>query len=107
MPRQRRIEYLGAIYQVMNRGDRREPIFCDDLDHKLFLTTLAEAGEAVPESVMGASRLTPFSVEARYPSVAREVTGEQYQEAVEIAGAVVRWARDVIEKSEKPNDARS
>jgi len=27
MPRQLRIEYPRAIYQVMNRGDRREPIF--------------------------------------------------------------------------------
>jgi putative transposase len=42
MPRALRIEYPGAIYHVMNRGDRREPIFRDDLDHKKFLTTLAE-----------------------------------------------------------------
>jgi hypothetical protein len=26
MPRQPRIEYEGAIYHVMNRGDRREDI---------------------------------------------------------------------------------
>jgi REP element-mobilizing transposase RayT len=43
MPRQLRIEYPGAVYHVMNRGDRREPIFCDDLDHKRFLATPAEA----------------------------------------------------------------
>ena len=30
MPRKLRIEYPGAIYHVMNRGDRREPIFRDD-----------------------------------------------------------------------------
>ena len=42
MPRALRIQYPGAIYHVMNRGDRREPIFRDDLDHKQFLTTLAE-----------------------------------------------------------------
>ena len=42
LPRQLRIEYHGAIYHVMNRGDRRERIFRDDLDHKRFLTTLAE-----------------------------------------------------------------
>ena len=42
MPRALRIEYPGAIYHVMNRGDRREPIFRDDLDHKRFLITLAE-----------------------------------------------------------------
>jgi len=32
MPRQLRIEYPGAIYHVMNRGDRREPIFRDKAD---------------------------------------------------------------------------
>ena len=26
MPRKLRLEYRGAIYHVMNRGDRREPI---------------------------------------------------------------------------------
>jgi len=26
MPRQMRIEYAGAIYHVMSRGNRREPI---------------------------------------------------------------------------------
>jgi hypothetical protein len=29
MPRQRRIEYPGAIYHVLSRGDRREDIFHD------------------------------------------------------------------------------
>jgi len=43
MPRVLRIQYPGAIYHVMNRGDHREPIFRDDLDYKRFLTTLAEA----------------------------------------------------------------
>ena len=32
MPRQLRLEYPGAIYHLMNRGDRREPIFKHDLD---------------------------------------------------------------------------
>ena len=43
MPRQRRIEYAGAVYHAMNRGDRREPIFHDDADRKRFLETLGEA----------------------------------------------------------------
>jgi REP element-mobilizing transposase RayT len=43
MPRQLRIEYPGAIYHVMNRGDRREPIFKDDLDRERFLATLSQA----------------------------------------------------------------
>ncbi len=43
MGRKLRVQYPGAIYHVMNRGDRREPIFQDDLDRQRFLQTLAEA----------------------------------------------------------------
>jgi len=42
MARKIRIEYPGAIYHVMNRGDRREPIFQDDFDRRRFLETLGE-----------------------------------------------------------------
>ena len=45
MPRQLRIEYPGAIYHVMNRGDHREPIFKDDLDRQRFLLTLGQTCE--------------------------------------------------------------
>src|SRR5438552_3326740 len=43
MARKLRVEYGGAIYHLMNRGDRREPIFREDSDRLLFLETLAEA----------------------------------------------------------------
>jgi hypothetical protein len=43
MPRKMRVEYPGAIYHVMSRGDRREDIFLDDVDRQDFLKTLAEA----------------------------------------------------------------
>jgi len=43
MPRKLRIEYPGAMYHVMSRGDRREDIFLDDVDRHDFLKTLAEA----------------------------------------------------------------
>ncbi len=42
MARKLRIQYPGAIYHVMNRGDHQETIFCDDDDRKLFVATLAE-----------------------------------------------------------------
>ena len=45
MARQLRSQYEGAIYHVMNRGDRREEIFRDDLDRKSFLQTLNAACE--------------------------------------------------------------
>src|SRR6266403_1963205 len=43
MARKLRVQYPGAIYHVLNRGDRREPIFKDDRDRELFVETLAEA----------------------------------------------------------------
>ncbi len=43
MPRPLRIEYPGAMYHVMSRGDRREMIFLDDADRQSFLKTLGEA----------------------------------------------------------------
>ena len=43
MARKLRVEYPGAIYHVLNRGDRREPIFKDDADRQRFVETLGEA----------------------------------------------------------------
>jgi REP element-mobilizing transposase RayT len=43
MARKLRVEYPGAVYHLMNRGDRREPIFRDDEDRERFLCTLGEA----------------------------------------------------------------
>lgn len=43
MARHIRVQYPGAVYHVMNRGDRREDIFETDHDRELFLRTLGEA----------------------------------------------------------------
>src|ERR1700745_2470334 len=40
MARPLRIEYPGAIYHVLSRGDRRAAIFRRDADRKLFLDLL-------------------------------------------------------------------
>ena len=42
MPRQVRIEYAGAFYHVMARGNRKGDIVFDDEDRKTFLRTLGE-----------------------------------------------------------------
>ena len=34
MPRQLRIQYPGAMYHVMSRGNRRQAIFLDDVDRQ-------------------------------------------------------------------------
>lgn len=45
MARKLRIEYPGAVYHVMSRGDHQDLIFTDDHDRKTFLNTLTEACE--------------------------------------------------------------
>ena len=45
MPRPLRIQYSGARYHVMSRGDRHEAIFYNDADRVEFLRTGGEAVE--------------------------------------------------------------
>lgn len=45
MPRKARVEFAGAVYHVLDRGDRREAIFRDDTDRDVFLSTLGKACE--------------------------------------------------------------
>jgi hypothetical protein len=47
MPRAMRVEYPGAIYPVMDRGDRREDIFVDDVDRQDLVKTL-DRGTTLP-----------------------------------------------------------
>jgi putative transposase len=42
MPRPLRIEYAGACYHIVSRGDRREDIFNDEVDRQTFLKTLEQ-----------------------------------------------------------------
>src|SRR6266403_4793143 len=43
MARKLRVQYPGAIYHVMNRGDHRQDIFRSNKDRELFLKTLGGA----------------------------------------------------------------
>ena len=43
MPRKARLEFAGAVYHLLDRGDRREAIFRDDRDRENFLATLGQA----------------------------------------------------------------
>jgi putative transposase len=45
MARQVRIQFQGAVYHVMGRGDRRENIIGDDKDRRMFIETFGEACE--------------------------------------------------------------
>lgn len=43
MPRQLRLEFAGAFYHVMARGNRREAIFVDEVDRRAFVDALGQA----------------------------------------------------------------
>jgi len=43
MARSLRLEYPGAVYHVMARGNHGQPIFRDEWNRRVFLATLAEA----------------------------------------------------------------
>jgi len=45
MPSKVRIEYEGATYHVMIRGNQRQAIFADDRDREVFLKTVGETCE--------------------------------------------------------------
>ena len=45
MARAWRIEYEGALYHVLSRGNEGRPIFLDNDDRLLFLETLGEMSE--------------------------------------------------------------
>ncbi|MEI8291562.1 MAG: hypothetical protein WCH99_19000, partial [Verrucomicrobiota bacterium] len=47
MTRKLREEYAGAIYRVINRGDRRELVFRDD-EYRRRLFTMNGAGSPAP-----------------------------------------------------------
>ena len=41
--RKLRLQYAGAVYHVMSRGDHREPVFLEEEDHRIFVSTLGES----------------------------------------------------------------
>ncbi len=43
MPRKARMEFEGAVYHMMDRGNRMEAVFLDDEERRLFLKTLWQA----------------------------------------------------------------
>jgi hypothetical protein len=77
MARPLRIEYPGAIYHVLSRGDGKGPIFLDDGDGHDFIKTLAETCQktvkgSVPDSMIffavGGSCFWPLSPSGRLKS---------------------------------------
>ena len=72
------------------------------------LLTLAEEADVdVPEAVRDADLLTPFAVITRYPSVTEPVTEEQYEQAMQTAEVVFRWAEKIVLRTRGTNGVTS
>ena len=82
-----------AIKAVLIRRGIEFP-YVHDLSQ--LLSMIDEKGETIPDKVGKAAELTPFAVVTRYPGTARPIAEHEYQEAVEIAAAVVRWAEKLL-----------
>jgi HEPN domain-containing protein len=64
------------------------------------LTCLEQGGISLPEDVRLAAALSEYAVEARYPGPVEPVTEEEYQQAIALAEAVVRWVERLIQTNE-------
>jgi hypothetical protein len=53
MLRKMRVEYPGALYHVMSRGDQRDDMFFDDVDRHDCIKTLALSGRYKAQLVEG------------------------------------------------------
>ena len=58
------------------------------------LSLLEEIEEPVPEAIRTAVSLTTYATATRYPNTGAPVTEQEYQDAVAMAEAVVRWAEE-------------
>ena len=62
----------------------------------ILMDILESAGLEIPPEVKAAAGLTSYAVQVRYPDWGEEVTDEEYQSALELAGQVVSWAESIL-----------
>lgn len=76
MARTPRIEYAGAIYHVMNRGNHLEDIFQGEADHSIFLKTLEETCDSsgwVVHSFVFMKNHYHLLIETQRPTLVKEM----------------------------------
>ena len=75
-------------------------------DLEILGKALEDAGVAVSDGVKRAVSLTRYAVRTRYPGMAPPVTRQEYDEALVLASAVVKWAAEVMVREDPvPPDA--
>jgi len=65
-------------------------------DLKALVGLLKENSISFPPEIRDAGSLTPYAVEARYPGHLEEITPSDVDEAIRLAGSVLRWASDIL-----------
>ena len=99
MARKPRVEYEGAVYHVMCRGDRQNDIFRDDKDRETFIDTMSKACDRqdsvdakISQRNDDKSVLTPFLT----PIGVRQHSEVGFQGGLK-SGQILFWRR-VVEK---------
>jgi len=70
------------------------------------LDLLASHGVKIRDDVREAKSLTRYAVATRYVGLVEDVTDAHYQQAIELASRVLRWAESAV-ASPTPDDERS
>jgi HEPN domain-containing protein len=65
-------------------------------DINVLLGLLRNCGVDVPDEICQADSLTGFAVDTRYPGLTEPVTRAEYEQALELAQRVLRWAESII-----------
>ena len=68
--------------------------YTHDLSH--LLTVLETHGESIPDAIRQAEELTRYAARTRYPGFEEPVSETEYQDAISIAEAVIRWAEEQL-----------
>jgi HEPN domain-containing protein len=82
-----------AIKAVYQQHGWRFP-FVHDLGQ--LLNCLTKNGLTLPADVQRADRLSDYAVQLRYPGPFPPVTQAEYEEAIQIAQAVLTWAETLV-----------
>jgi len=93
MPRKLRIQYPGAIYHLMNRGDRREAIFVV-CGRRGIPTGIAGAGQGMPE-------------DRHYGEDAQEAIEVKAQRLVRKGLARLRWREEDLTLARKGDERKA
>jgi HEPN domain-containing protein len=67
-------------------------------DISQLLSALEKNGIPVPAAIRATSKLTIYAALTRYPGLGTPLSKEEYDEAMQMAEAVVSWAKTYVDK---------